>query len=213
MVARRAWTVWPKSLTLALVLGSALSASAGQEQLAAAINDTRNEVIATRDQLQVTVDALDALVKQQTGALKPAYDAFVAEVAKTQASASLTTARGNRMQADAATHFNAWQREVDGVTNPKLRKQALKRLTDVQKSYDRATGQLQSAAAAFTPYLSDLADITKVLANDLTPGGVKAIRGTVSKAKFDLGKVRSHIFDAIKELGRMRNSLTSTASQ
>jgi hypothetical protein len=210
---RRARFIWPRTLTLTLVLWAAQSAWAGQEQLASAIGDTRKEVIATRDRLQTTVDTLDSLVKQKEGSLKPAYDAFAAEVKNTQSDAVVTKARAEKMQTDAQTHFGAWQKEIDTITNAKLRKQGQKRLDSMRKSYDLTISQLREASTSFTPYLSDLTDITKILSNDLTPGGIKAIRGTVSKAKFDIQKVRRYIFDAIKELDSMQKALSSNASK
>lgn len=200
-------------VSMLTLLAAARLASAGQAELAAAIGETRTEVVATRDQLQNTVTSLDALVKQKEGDLKPAYDAFVTQVAKTQADAAVTKARALRMQQEAQAHFGGWQKEIDGINNAKLKKQAQKRLDKVQKSYEKLTTQLASAGTSFAPYLSDLNDITKILANDLTPGGIKAIRGTVGQAKFDLQSVRSHIYDAIKTLDGMQKSLSSSAGK
>jgi hypothetical protein len=39
------------------------------------------------------------------------------------------------------------------------------------------------------------------------------IRGTVSKAKFDLSAIRRDVFDAIKGLDAMQHSLSSTAGK
>ncbi len=203
---------WARALMLALTF-MAVEASASQEKLAASIQSTRDEVIATRDQLQATVNSLDALVKQTEGDMKPTYNAFVADVAKTQADSDKTSKRAGTMEADAQSHFSTWQKEIDGIANEKLRKKAQTRLAAVQKSYGKATAELSAASTSFAPFLSDLADVKKILANDLTPGGVKAIKGTVSKAKFDLQAVRSHLFDAIKELDGMQKSLTTTAKK
>lgn len=213
LLSRRARAIGPKALTLLLTLLAAPLLSAGQAELAASIRQTRDEIVATRDQLQATVNSLDALVKQKGDDLRPAYNAFVAEVAKTQADAAVTKARASKMESEAKSHFGGWQTEIDGINNEKLRKQAQKRMDGVQKTYTKATSQVQSAGTSFAPYLSDLADVTKVLANDLTPGGIKAIRSTVSQAKFDLSKVRSHIFEAVKSLDSMQKSLSSTASK
>jgi hypothetical protein len=202
-----------KALALALIFVSAPAASAAQEQLAASIGETRNEVLGTRDQLQATVDSLDALVKQKEGDLKPAYDDFVAQVAQTQKAAGVTKKRSEKMQDDAKTHFDCWQMEIDSIASDKLRKQGQKRLDNVQKSYTKAITKLQEASTSFQPYLSDLADITKILSNDLTRGGIKGVRGTVGTAKFHLRTVRNQIFDAIKELENMEKSFSSAAGK
>ena len=125
----------------------------------------------------------------------------------------MTRTRAEKMQGDAKTHFGSWQKEIDSIANEKLGKKGQKRLDSVQKSYTKAMTKLQEASTSFQPYLSDLADIKKILANDLTRGGIKAIRGTVGNAKFHLSTVRNHIFDAIKELESMEKSFSSAAGK
>jgi malate synthase len=199
------------ALLTALTVVTTPRASAGQEKLASSIRSTRDEVIATRDQLQATVDALAALAKQKEGTLKPAYDTFVAEVGRAHAKATATTARAAKMESEAKAHFGAWQKELDSISSDSLRKKGQKRLDAVQKSYSKVAGSLGRAGTSFNPYLSDLDDIRKILANDLTPGGIRAIRNTVGSAKFNLKIVRGHLADAIEELDRMQKSLSSTA--
>jgi len=209
-------------LTCALALGAALlqpnhaTAQAGkqsaQARLAGAIKEIRIETTLTRDQLQQTVDALDVLVKQKTGDLRPTYNTYVAEVKKTHSAADWTASRGSSMQKASADYFGAWQAEVGGIANESLRKKAQKRLDAVRKSYDKVVASLQDAAKEFRPFLSNLDDVEKTLANDITPGGVKAIRGTASDANFNVKKVRRYIADAIEELGKMEKSLSSESN-
>ena len=183
-----------------------------QAKLAGSIKEIRIETTLTRDQLQQTVDALDVLVKQKTGDLRPTYNAFVAEVKKTHAAAEGTASRAGSMQKASMDYFGAWQTEVGGISNESLRKKAQKRLDAVRKSYDKVVASLQQAGKEFRPFLSNLDDVEKTLANDVTPGGVKAIRGTASDANFNVKKVRRYIADAIEELGKMERSLSSESS-
>lgn len=207
------WSRPLRALLLGLALLGALAAPASQEKLAASIRATRDEVIATRDQLQATVVSLEALAKQKEGALKPAYDAFVVEVGRTQEKAAVTAKRAESMAAEAKSHFGTWQAEIDSISSESLKKKGQKRLDAVRKSFDKATTALTKASGSFAPYLSDLDDVRKILANDLTPGGIRSVRGTVSKAKFDLIAVRGHLADTIEELDRMQKSLGSTVSK
>jgi hypothetical protein len=200
-------------LAFALSLSNVGSATAGQDKLAAAMRETRDEVIQTRDQLQTTVNSIDALVKQKKGDLRPVYDDFAAQVTKTQAAAATTKSRVQKMQTEAQAHFSGWQAELESVNNPKLKDKGTKRLENVQKSYNQVLNQLEAASIKFDPYLSDLADMKKMLANDLTPTGVKAIRGTVGDAKFHLQNVRRPLYDAIKELDKMQKALTTSAGE
>lgn len=184
------------------------AAQAAQEQLAASIKETREETTRTRNQLQTTVNALNALTEQKQGDLRETYKTFAEEVKKTHTDAARTAARGQAMQNAGKEYFAGWQTDVNGIANESLRKKAQKRLDSVRKSYDKSITLLGEAAERFKPFLSNLDDVQKTLANDITAGGVKAVKGTVSDANFNLKKVRSSIFDALKELEGMEKALS-----
>ena len=95
------------------------------------------------------------------------------------------------------------------MANQSLQKKAQKRLDSVRKSYDKAVTLLGEAVDKFRPFLSNLDDVQKTLANDITPGGVKAVKGTVRDANYNLRKVHSSITDALKELDDIEKALSS----
>jgi hypothetical protein len=194
---------------LATLLASATQAN--QQQLARSIKDAHAETARTSDQLKATLSALNALTKQSKGDLRPAYNAFTSEVAKTEAAAGWTRTRVQGMGSDGRRYFQDWQNTVNGIGNESLRKKAQKRLNSVKGSYDKVEASLQQAGDKFKPFLSDLADIQKTLAADVTPGGVKAIRSTVRSANWNHQSVNSAINSALKEMDKMEKSLSSEA--
>jgi hypothetical protein len=196
-------------LSLALATAMSWTAQAGQEKLAASIAETRTETVRTRDQLQQTVNALNALTTQKKGDLRESYNTFAAEVKNTQAAALATSARAQSMETASKDYFGTWQTEIAGLANASLRKKAQKRLEAVRKSYDKVIVSLREAAEKFKPFLSNLDDVQKALANDITPGGVKAVRGTARDADFHMRKVHWAINDGIKELDSMEKALSS----
>ncbi len=203
-----------KQLGFVLALAStllAVPAQASQEQLAKSINDARLETVRTSDQLKATLAAITALTKQTKGDLRPTYNAFCAEVAKTESAANLTQTRVRWMASDGRAYFKDWQATVDGIGNESLRKKAQKRLNSVQDSYNEVEKSLQQAAEKFRPFLSDLSDIQKALAADVTPGGVKAVKSTVRSAEWDHKAVNRVVQDAIKEMDKMTKALSPEA--
>jgi hypothetical protein len=190
-------------------LASTTFGAAGQQQLATSINEARAEATRTHEQLEATLSALNALTKQSKGDLRPAYNAFAAEIPKTEAAANSTRTRVRWMGGDGQQYFTGWQKDIDGIANESLRKSAQKRLNAVKKSYDKVAVELTNAGAKFTPFLSDLNDIQKTLANDVTPSGVKAIRSTVSSANWNYKYVNREIHDALNEMARMEKALST----
>lgn len=183
-----------------------------QAKLAESIAVIQTETTATRDQLQATLNALNALTKQEKGDLKPTFEAYAAQVKKTHAVAEQTAARIKAMQDASKEYFGAWKTQINEINNESLRKKGVKRMDAVLENYNDVIKSLQDASEKFKPFLSNLDDVQKMLANDITPGGVKAIRSVASDANWNMKKVRSSISDAVEELGDMAKSLSSKTS-
>jgi hypothetical protein len=184
---------------------------ASQEQLANSIKETRVETTRTSEQLKGTLAAITALTKQTKGDLKPAYNNYCAEVAKTESAAGWTGTRVRWMASDGRKYFQDWQTTVNGIANESLRKKAQKRMDAVKASYDKVEASLQTASEKFKPFLSDLRDIQKALATDVTAGGVKAIKSTVKSANWNHQYVDKAVNAALKEMGKMETALSSEA--
>jgi septal ring factor EnvC (AmiA/AmiB activator) len=197
--------------TLCLVTLLASATQASQEQLASSIKEARAETAQTAEQLKATLAALTALTQQTKGDLKPAYHAFTSQVAKTEAAATLTRTRVQWMKGDGRQYFRKWQATVDSIAKESLRKKAQKRLDAVQAGYDKVEKSMQEAGEKFKPLLSDLGDIQKALAADITPGGVKAIKSTVSSANWNHQFVDKAVQSALKEMDKMQKALSSEA--
>jgi hypothetical protein len=203
-----------KKHTLMMIGLSALVASAtqaGQEQLAQSIRDVHAETTRTSEQLKATLGAINGLTKQKQGDLRPAYEAYCAAVTQTESAAALTRTRIQWMSGDGQKYFLDWQKTIGEIANESLRKKAQKRMDKVKKDYDKVAASLVQAGQKFTPFLSDLTDIQKALASDVTAGGVKAVKSTVSSANSNDRYVDKAIQAAIKEMGKMEKALSSEA--
>jgi hypothetical protein len=194
---------------LATLLASASQAS--QEQLATSIKEAHLEASRTDAQLKATLEAINALTKQTKGDLRPAYNAYCAEVTKTEAAAAWTRTRAAWMAGDGQKYFQDWQTTVNSIANAALRKKSQKRLDTVQASFKKVEASLQLAGEKFKPFLSDLGDIQKALATDVTAGGVKAIKSTVKSANWNHQFVDKAIKSALKEMDKMEKALSSQA--
>jgi hypothetical protein len=199
---------------LAVVSLSALLtgvARADQEQLAGSIKDTHVETTRTATQLQNTLETLNALTKQREGDLRPAYSNYCAQVALTKKAAESTRTRIQWMAGDGRKYFEDWQTTVTGIANASLRKKAQKRLDAVKESYGKVEASLKQAGEKFKPFLSDLADIQAALSTDVTAGGVKTIKSTVSSANWNCKGVEKAIKSALKEMDKMERALSPEA--
>lgn len=196
-------------ILLAILSVTAWVSNASQQQLAKSIQEARIETGRTAEQLKATVSALNALTKQTKGDLRPSYDAYCTEVTRTESVAASTRNRIQWMAGDGRQYFRDWQQTINGIANESLRKKAQKRFDSVQADYDKVEVSLKEAGDKFKPFLSDLNDIKSTLASDVTPSGVKAVRGTVRSANWDHKFVTRSVDTALKGMGEMEKSLSS----
>ena len=194
---------------LALLLASATQAS--QQQLAKSIQDAHLETSRTIEQLKSTLGALNELTAQKKGDLRPAYDAFCAQIPKTEAVAAQTRNRVRWMAGDGRKYFKDWQDTINGIADESLRKKAEKRMHAVKASYEKVEVSLVQTGDKFRPFLSDLTDIKKALSTDVTAGGVKSIKSNARSANWNLQYVDKAAKAALKEMDKMQKALSSKA--
>jgi hypothetical protein len=198
-------------LIIGLATLLAWTTQASQEQLVKSMQEARLEGSRTSEQLKATLSSLNALTAQKKGDLRPAYNAYCSEVTKTESAAALTRTRIQWMGGDGQKYFQDWEKTVGGIANESLRKKAQKRMDSVKKDYDKVQASLVEAGEKFQPFLSDLSDIQKALATDVTAGGVKAIKSTVNSANWNLKSVDKAIKSALKDMDKMQKALSSEA--
>ncbi len=196
---------------VAFAAGAGSALFAGQEALAAAIKETRNETVLTHNELVANLKALNALVGQKEGDLRPAYEAFTGSLKGTRDAADRTAKRVAGLQAEGETHFSTWQAEVETITDEGIRNRALKRLAAARKNWNGAATALQQATTQFPALLGYLADIEKALSYDLTADGIKSVRGAAQSANDSFGRIQELTQHAVTELDELTASMSSTA--
>jgi chromosome segregation ATPase len=198
------------SIGLATLLASATRAYS-QEQLAKSMQEARAETARTSQQLKATLSALNGLTGQIKGDLRPAYNTFAAEVTNTTSAAATTAARLQWMDGEGQQYFKNWQDTITSIAKESLRKKSQKRLEAVRADFDKVKKELKDASAKFKPFLSDLSDIQKTMASDVTAAGVRAVRSTVKSANWNHQSVDRAINSALKEMDKMEKALSPEA--
>jgi hypothetical protein len=201
-----------KMLGLALItLGLSASPAlfAGQEELAAAIQQSRTETILTHNELVANLKALDALVNQKEGDLRPAFTAFKAGLTVTREASARTVKRAALLKQDGDKYFATWKAEVAEIKDAAIKERAMKRLDGTNKGWNAVSASLQEATVQFPALLGYLSDIEKALNYDLTPDGVKSVRGASRSAVDSFGKIQGQVKNAVAELEKMSEDMSS----
>jgi len=193
----------------AMTAGATSALFAGQEALNASIQSSRTETILTHNELAANLKALNALVEQKEGDLRPAFNAFTTSLKGTRAASERTLKRVAGLHAEGEQHFSTWQAEVETISDEGIRTRALKRIAAARANWNAAAGALQEATVQFPALLGYLADIEKALSYDLTAEGVKSVRGTARSANDAFGRIQQLSEKAVRELDELSASMSS----
>jgi hypothetical protein len=99
-------------------------------------------------------------------------------------------------------HYEAWLKESDSLSNPKLRDKAKNRLGKSKKEFNKIIAAGEDAKASFTPFVSDLSDVYGFLSFDLSNDSVDDLGSTIRKLRSGTKKVRGDISDVIEQIDR-----------
>jgi Protein of unknown function (DUF2959) len=200
-----------------LALGLIACASSGPSRSAKAV-DTMEETHAgltkVRRQIDQTLTSLRDLMNASPERLRPSFSKYSKDVDRLRADAAQTKKRFQSMKTKRNDYLVAWEKEQGHVRDPELRHLGEARHSEVKANLDRAVESLTVANETFDPFLSNLGDVQKVLANDLTPAGQSLISNTavVHGANDKGARVAQSIDVALVALSNVAGQLSPTGA-
>lgn len=177
-----------------------------------ALNAMAEELSRTRQTLGDTLASLDELTKAQGDLLAP-YDRFMALNERIGEADKHVAERTEDMRARARDYITNWEVEVYGVEDADLRKQAESRRARVRSDYEKISDSMRSLRDAMQPFKRQLDDIKTVLANDLTPAGVRAVTPAAGRAKQSGEEVQHRLDALIGEVDRVAKEMTPSVPE
>jgi hypothetical protein len=193
-----------------LLVTAGYSKSEPPKQLAlpADLVQLKTEAEKARTQTDQTLVKLDALVATTAGDLAPPYKAYTEAVAKLDADLRAVFGRLDDMKAKGTAYFEAWEKQIAGVTTPEVRELADKRKADLVAKYATLQDAMTKAKDEFGPFITSLKDIQTYLGLDLTANGLQGVGPLVTKAKDAGAKVKENIDTVVKDCETVRDLLS-----
>jgi predicted nucleic acid-binding Zn-ribbon protein len=166
----------------------------------------RVEVVKVRRQIQVSMEELKRLTVKGVD-LRPQFEKFKAELVKMEEQAKVARDRADSMKQKGQAAFSDWEREVQAINNPDIRKEAEKRMGRRQKSYIAILKAMSEAKEELVPFMSNLNDIRKLLDSELTEGTVSSTKSLIKETDWHAADVKDSLTDVEKELDRVSAEL------
>jgi hypothetical protein len=195
-----------------LVCGCAMPGFQKAQQGAASMSATKIEVEQAFHQVTAAIKSLDTLMDAQVGDLRPLYNTFVDEVKTLESAAMSARSRAQTMQVKNREYLAKWAQEIQTIQDPATKAQSLERFNMSKASYAKVEQMLFKTGDAYAPMLRSLTDLQTALNQDLTPGGVKAVRPSYTKARQQAIDLQAVIKETVAAIDAAAKQLTPAAS-
>jgi poly-gamma-glutamate capsule biosynthesis protein CapA/YwtB (metallophosphatase superfamily) len=161
----------------------------------------RETVKSTRVALNRTTDALNRIPSAPTP--QEAYTAFSNELASFKKLSAKLLQDSADVRNRGNTLFAEWDREAKSIKNPDIRAVAEERRAVIQDAYASMITPLLSARIGLTETMSDLTDMQKALALDLTGPGVAATAKIIERVDIQSANTAKSLDALSKELDKI----------
>ena len=195
---------------LVLLDGSRASAAGYKlaDKVGASIAEFRDEIVDVKKAVDVTLGALNKIVAEASVDPRKAFKEFDKSVPKIDSAAAKAKKRADDMRARGKTYFTEWEKEMEAVNDPDIRKLAQERKAKLQSTFENIKATLEPAKDQFNSWLTNLKDVHKYLGQDLTINGIDAAKELIAKSRTEGAAVQQTLDKVIGELNTIVATIT-----
>ena len=199
------------ALAVGLVTGCASDNYQKGAGTATALKHSSELIAKGSTQIDDSLAALNDLVSNPQTNLTQQFNTYTTSVDNLDATAKDVACKNDAMQAQGAAYFAGWDKEIATMQNEDIRNRSETRRNEVSARFASISQQYADARTAFQPFMSDLRDVQKSLATDLTSGGLAAIKDTAAKSTRDavpLKETLARLSDQFKAVSTSMSPIT-----
>lgn len=165
----------------------------------------RDDARATRVSLDRTIEALNRIPDSPSA--RDSYTSFDAELAAFQKDARTTLRNSSNVRERGRDLFAEWSAETQSINNPDIRSAAEKRRVALERQYNELINPLITARNDLIVVRSDLRDIQKALALDLTHDGIGSVKSSIDGINRKADAARRSLDKLTGELDKIADTL------
>lgn len=198
------------ALALIALTGCASRGYERASETGSGIETLKTELTAAKQQLDVSVSALDKVVTAEDPSAP--YEEFVDALADMEGQADTIRAQAEDVREAGDAYFADWDAKLASFKSDELRAKSEKRRADLVKSYDEINATSQKTKETYEPLMVNLNDIKDYLGLDLSATSIGDIGDQVRRVKDDAGKVQESIDELVAALDRLSSQLATGAA-
>jgi hypothetical protein len=181
------------------------------EMAAQSLGDLQAEIKTAGEKLNVSVVALNELVKNPQSDLKPQYDAFTKSMDALEGQINSVKSRSETMKARGKEYFAAWEESSKSLSSPEMKEYSEERRAKLNETYEAIKANVARIAEVGKPLMDSLRDTRKFLSFDLTANGIAAATPTAEKANADAATLKTELEKLMKEIDDVAKILAPNA--
>ena len=168
----------------ALVWGGCSSTGVERaEDTAESMQDSVANIEKGKTQIKKTMDSLKKVQESAGSDPRSAFKEYGDNVEDVKAAAKKVRKTTDDMKDSGKDYYKTWQKQLSGMNNEQLKAISSARQAESQATYEKVVGAYNGVREAYKPFIKDLTDIQTYLSNDLTPGGISAIKPVADRAE------------------------------
>ena len=202
-------------LTLTTLAAAALLAGCGTpsgykqaDKTGEGIADFRAEIGKGKQAIDAAMKSLDQIALTATTDPRKAFEQYSKSVANLESTAAKARKRSQDMKEQGKAYFAQWEKQMAEVKNAEIRNLAAARKAKLQETFDTIAKVAGPLKSQFDPWMSDLKDLEKYLANDLTIAGVDAAKSLIAKTEDEGRDVQKSMDALVAELNTVAATIT-----
>jgi hypothetical protein len=155
------------------------------EETAESMQDSVANIEKGKNLVKKTMDSLKKVQDSAGSDPRSAFNEYSENVEDIKDAAKKVSKTTNAMKDAGKDYYKTWQKQLSGMNNEQLKAISAARQAESQATYEKVVGAYNGVREAYKPFIKDLTDIQTYLSNDLTPGGINAIKSVADRAETD----------------------------
>jgi len=160
-------------------------------------------------QIDATRGSLENLIEPVQTDVKKSYTGYAENVDKMENLGKQLDKHSDKMRTRGNDYFMEWE---SSYTNPEIRELSERRRIEMREVYAKIPEASIGVKGALKAYLTDIREIQKYLANDLTPQGILAIKPIALRAGTDGDNLKETIKNVLSTIDRVKTEMTQGGS-
>lgn len=169
------------------------------------IAEFRASLIESQQQIDATLDSLANLTDPRQADLTGAYNNYCDQLARMKEMSTTLKTEADAMRASRDAYFTKWDDKVTEIDNPTIRQSAEARRKRLRDAHEQIITTAGEAKDAYVPFMKDLDDVKKYLADDLSKSSIADIGDAVKSVQSNGVIVKNKIDAIVRTLNKVES--------